>query len=111
MSENFIEIFSGNILYNVTVKIDWSIHDAWLQWMRTEHIPEIINTGCFTSSKLFRIIDIDETDGPTYAAQYIAENKFQYDNYINNYSQALRQAGIDKWGNKFITFRTVLKAV
>ena len=39
-------------IYNVTVKVDWSIHDAWVQWMLNEHMPEMIKTGCFTDSKL-----------------------------------------------------------
>jgi Domain of unknown function (DUF4286) len=101
----------GGILYNVTIKVDWSIHDAWLQWMKEEHIPEVLNTGCFINSKLLRIIETDEADGPTYAAQYFAENKLLYNRYIENYSSAMRQAGIEKWGNKFIAFRSVLQVV
>ena len=29
-------------IYNVTVKVDWSIHEAWVQWMLNEHMPEMI---------------------------------------------------------------------
>ena len=53
-------------IYNVTVKVDWSIHEAWVQWMLHEHMPEMIRTGCFTGSKLLRLLEIDEKDGPTY---------------------------------------------
>ncbi|MEO8448027.1 MAG: DUF4286 family protein, partial [bacterium] len=27
------------ILYNVTVNVDDSVHDEWLEWMKTIHIP------------------------------------------------------------------------
>lgn len=41
------------ILYNVTVKIDLDVHDLWLRWMKEEHIPRVMETGCFVESKLF----------------------------------------------------------
>ena len=58
-------------IYNVTVKVDWSIHEAWVQWMLNEHMPEMIKTGCYTDSKLLRLLETDEKEGPTYAAQYL----------------------------------------
>lgn len=38
----------GGIIYNVTTQADHSIAGQWLQWMKEEHIPDIIATGCFT---------------------------------------------------------------
>ena len=52
------------IIYNVTIKIDWTIHDAWLAWMQQVHIPELVATGCFTRSQLVRLLDTDERKGP-----------------------------------------------
>ena len=35
------------IIYNITIKVEWSIAKDWLVWMQNEHICEIIKTGCF----------------------------------------------------------------
>ena len=63
------------LLYNVTTKIDPSIHENWVNWMKNTHIPAVMRTGCFTHYHFVRILDIDDSDGPTYAVQYFIENK------------------------------------
>ncbi|MBC8034845.1 MAG: DUF4286 family protein, partial [Chitinophagaceae bacterium] len=55
------------VIYNVTTKMDWSIHEAWIQWMKDIHIPEMLNTGMFHDYKIMRILEIDDAEGPTYA--------------------------------------------
>ena len=40
------------IIYNVTSNIDESIHDEWLNWMRQEHIPQVLGTGKGNMRKL-----------------------------------------------------------
>lgn len=99
------------LVYNVTAKVDWTIHDEWVKWMLNEHLPELVNTRCFTNAKLLRILEIDEEDGPTYAAQYFAENKENYDLYIKDYASAVRKKYIDKWGDRVVTFRTLMQIV
>ena len=44
------------IIYNVTVSIDQSIHEDWLQWMKEIHIPEVMETGFFLENKVCRLM-------------------------------------------------------
>lgn len=99
------------IIYNVTIKVHESIKAQWLQWLKEEHIPDVINTGCFTHAVVMRLIEVDDTEGPTYAVQYHAQSKGLYNNYIENHASQMRQKGFDKWGDKFIAFRTVMQVV
>jgi hypothetical protein len=98
-------------IYNVTIQVTWGIHEDWLQWMTTEHMPEVVSTGCFESSRLLRLVEVDETDGPTYAAQYMAPSKAMYNRYISNHAEALRKISFDRWGDQFIAFRSVMQQV
>jgi hypothetical protein len=98
-------------IYNVTIMMDWRIHEAWLQWMQDIHIPEVLGTGCFEKHQLVRLIDVDETEGPTYAAQYFAATEADYKRYIEMYAPALRQGGLDKWGEKAVYFRSIMRIV
>ncbi|HMO31504.1 MAG TPA: DUF4286 family protein [Lacibacter sp.] len=98
-------------IYNVTVKVDWAIHDAWLQWMQEVHMPEVVATGCFISSRLLRLLESDEAEGPTYAAQYTAESKAVYNRYIDSFAEELRRKAFEKWGNRFIAFRSLMQVV
>ena len=99
------------IIYNVTIKTEHSIANIWLQWLKNEHIPEIIATGCITKGTILRILETDDTDGVTYAVQYHAESKGLYNNYIETHAALMRQKGYDKWGDKFIAFRSVMQVV
>lgn len=98
-------------IYNVTSKVDWSIHDAWLQWMQQVHLPEMIKTDCFTHTQLVRLLDTDEKEGPTYAAQYYADSKPDYNRYIEIHSAGMRQKTFDRFGDKVVSFRSLMQIV
>jgi len=99
------------IIYNVTIKTAHSITDEWLNWLKEEHIADVINTGCFTHATVLRLLDIDEEDGITHAIQYHATDKKLYEEYLEKHADSMRKKGMDKWGDKFIAFRTVLEVV
>lgn len=99
------------IIYNVTIKVDHSIADEWIIWLKKEHIHEVIRTDCFTEATILRLLDVDEEDGVTYAIQYHTSNFSHYKSYIDNHAEKLRKKGMDRWGNKFIAFRSVMEVV
>lgn len=99
------------IIYNVTIKLDESIHQQWLSWMLDIHIPEMTGTGCFTKATALRLLEVDDSEGPTYAIQYFAESKALYNQYIELHAPEMRQRSFDKWGNRFIAFRSVMQVV
>jgi len=96
------------IVYNVTTKAHHSICNNWLQWIKEEHIPDIINTGCFTHATVLQLLETDDSEGPTYTVQYFAESKALYNNYMEKHAATMRQKAFDKWGDKFIAFRSLM---
>lgn len=99
------------IVYNVTVKVDTAISEDWLAWLQSEHIAEVLGTGCFSHASILKLLEVDDSEGPTYAIQYFAESKALYNQYIEKYAGGFRQKSFDKWGNKFIAFRSVMQVV
>lgn len=99
------------IIYNVTIKVQSNIAAAWLQWMQQTHIPEVIATGCFTHAVTLLLLEVDDEEGPTYAIQYHAESKANYNRYIDKFAGEMRQKVFDKWGNQFIAFRSLMQVV
>jgi hypothetical protein len=99
------------IIYNVTVKVVHTIAKDWLSWLKEEHIPDIISTGCFSHATILRLLETEDADGITYAIQYHAESKALYNRYIEKFADAMRKKGFEKWGDKFIAFRTVMEVV
>jgi hypothetical protein len=99
------------LIYNVTVQVERSIADEWLKWLQQEHIPEVFQTGCFLKHQVVKLVDDAETETVTYAAQYYVESEQQLNTYLNDHAPAMRQKGFDKWGNRFIAFRTIMEVI
>ncbi len=99
------------IIYNVTVKVEHSIARYWLAWLKEEHIPDIITTGCFTHATVARLLDTDDTEGPTFVVQYHADTKELYEHYIGRFADEMRKKAFDKWADKFIAFRSIMEVV
>lgn len=99
------------ILYNVTLKVENSVSVAWVQWMKTEHMKDLMDTGLFIECRLCHILEQDESDGTTYSAQYFCESLDQYNMYIDNYAKDMRERAFSAFGNKFVAFRTVMEII
>lgn len=99
------------ILYNVTINIDSTVHDEWLEWMKSTHIPEVLATGLFTDNKIFRIITDEDEEGITYSIQYFLNNMDDYEKYQNEFSGKLQEEHSGKFRDKFVAFRTIMEKV
>ncbi len=99
------------IIYNVTTKVEPAIANAWLRWLKDEHIPDLVKTGCFTHAVILQLTDVDDSDGPTFAVQYHAPDREAFDRYIDQHADEMRQRTTAIWGNKCISFRTIMQVV
>ena len=96
------------IVYNVTVKIDPTVHDEWFQWMKETHIPEVLATNLFEDNKMMKVL-VDEKDGVTYSIQYRVSSWDKLDDYQKNHAPTLQEAHSKKYEGKFVAFRTLLE--
>ena len=99
------------IVYSVTVKIDLDVHDDWLDWMKSVHIPEVLNTKKFVDHRMLRILADDEQDGINYNVQYRALSMSDYFDYLNNHAPQLQKEHTERYKDKFVAFRTLLREV
>ncbi len=98
------------ILYNVTVGIDSDVEQEWIQWMREEHIPKVMETNMFTTFEMYKILSHDDEDA-SYSIQYKAESMDHLDSYLNGPGPSLIKEHIDRFKDKHVAFRTVLEKV
>jgi hypothetical protein len=99
------------IVYNVTIKIGLEVAEEWLQWQMEEHIPDIMATGKFVEWKMFRLLEQDESDGITYVFQYFANSPEDFQSYADNDAPLLRARALERWGDQFVAFRTIMQLV
>jgi len=97
-------------IYNVTINIDEDIHDKWLQWMQTEHIPAMLDTGKFSKALMTRVRVEEEMGGITYSIQYRTDSWETLQKYYKENAPSLR-AQSKPFEGKFVAFRTELEVV
>ena len=95
------------ILYNVTVSIDPTIHEEWLEWMKVKHIPDVMSTGCFIEARISRVHG-EEENGLTFAMSYVAPSQAHIDQYQKLHAPELQQEHSAKYEGRFAAFRTML---
>lgn len=97
-------------IYNVTINIDESIHDVWLNWMKNEHIPAMLDTGKFSNALMTRVQFEQEVGGITYSVQYRTDSKETLNRYYEENATAMR-AHSKPFDGKFVAFRTELEII
>jgi hypothetical protein len=99
------------ILYSVTINVDDSIHDEWVDWIQKVHIPEVMETECFGSAEMFRIVSPEPEEGTTYCIHYIANDILDYERYQIEHAAILQTKHKDKFGRNFTAVRTVMESL
>lgn len=97
-------------IYNVTTNIQEDVHEKWVEWMKTEHIPEMLETGKFTKAIMTRVLVNEDLGGITYSVQYTTQSKEMLQRYYEEDAPEMRAKSVAFEG-KFVAFRTELQVI
>ncbi|MBS1651267.1 MAG: DUF4286 family protein [Bacteroidetes bacterium] len=97
-------------IYNVTVNIDESVQNDWINWMKNTHMPDVMKTGCFTACKILKLLYVED-QGHTYSIQYQFLKMSDYENYTKNFSSKLQTEHTQRYKDKYVAFRTILQEI
>lgn len=97
-------------IYNVTTNVQEDVHEQWVEWMKNEHIPDMLNTQKFSKALMTRVMVEEEMGGMTYSVQYTTESEEMLQKYYNENSADLRSRS-KQFEGKVVAFRTVMEVV
>ena len=98
------------LIYNVTAIIEPDIQQDYLDYMKKEHMPEVMATLKFIDCNLFQLTE-PENEGFTYCAQYVANTIEELEDYRQNYSPDLQLKFQTKFPAKVLAFRSILEKI
>ena len=98
------------IIYNVTVSVEENVKNDWLNWMKTEHIPEVMACGIFTKAQINRVIVQDDSDN-TFAIAYTCSSMKELHQYQIKFAPELQKKHDKKFKEKAIAFRTLMEVI
>jgi hypothetical protein len=98
------------IIYNVTISVEESIVNNWLNWMKSEHIPDVLATGFFKKAQINRVVtQLDRNS--TFAVAYTCNSMKDLHQYQIEFSAELQQKHSSRYGDKVVAFRTVMEVL
>ena len=99
-------------VYNITFNVEPPIESEWLKWMKNEHILDILSTNHFTEHRILRLVnEHPDASGTTYAVQFTATNIADVQQYLANQGAVLQNELTAKFGEKVLSFMTLLEEV
>ena len=100
------------IVYNVTCNVGSHMAEEWLIWMQREHIPEVMQTGCFTECKILKLLtEAGDNEGINYAIQYTANSIENYNQYKDQFGPILQAKSKEKDGDTVLAYRSLLEVI
>ena len=99
-------------VYRVAVRVDQEIAEEWLEWMRTIHVPAVLDTGCFTGCVISRQVDPSE-EGPRwgFVLEYGLPSLEHFERYQARHADALRDAHTGRYAGRFEASRSIALVV
>ena len=99
------------IIYNVTLKVNRSISEEWLEWLKKTHSKEMLETTLFYDCRICRLLEQDDTEDLTFVVQYYCRSLNDYRNYMENHAEAMRRKGTERFGTQVLGFRTLMEVL
>ncbi|HYG04390.1 MAG TPA: DUF4286 family protein [Chryseosolibacter sp.] len=99
------------LLYNVTVGVDKDVEQDWLVWIKSHHIPAVLNTGLFESSKVYKILHDQEDGTVSYSIQFFSTHIEKVTEYLQVFAPKLIEDHRQQFANKHVVFQTLLEEV
>ena len=95
------------LTYQVKIKVDLSIEEEWLEWMKTKHVPDVIGTGLIRSFQILK----PESEEQLYLFHYHFETQEDYETYKSDFAPVLKGHPKEKFPNQFTAERAIFKWV
>jgi hypothetical protein len=102
------------ILYNVTVNVDNTIKEQWLDYMKTILLPQIMEKGYFIEYKIWKMLledDEEAANSTTYALQFKCLNPQMLNQHIQLHAGYFIGLLDEKFKGRYFAFRTLLEEV
>lgn len=99
------------ILYNITTNVTADIEEDFISWMKSIHIPEVMETGIFVEHRFYKLLHDSEDGSINYSIQFFTESMEKMMEYEKTHATALRIKTKERYQDKAVSFRSLLQTV
>lgn len=99
------------MFYLVEVLIDLEVADQWHSWMKDDHIPDVVATGCFEKAWMTRQPERDTDQRRAYRMLYRAKSREDFERYQSDFAAALQKDHTSRFEGRFEASRELLDII
>lgn len=99
------------IIYNTTINIHESVHDAWFKWVQETYIPGILATQKFEKARMVKVLVDEEMGGITYSVQFETDSKENLIKFYKEDFDHFENEAKKLFGELMLTFKTELELI
>lgn len=98
-------------IYAVTIQIQPSKHEEWLNYMKDSHIQDVLDTGFFSEASMTKVLKEDEQEGFTYTIHYHFDDFSDFKTYEEVHAPSLQAEHQEKFNGTFLAFRSIHRII
>lgn len=99
------------ILYNITFNVELEVVEAFKSFIQQEHIPSLNFDEKLMDYKLFKLLNVDESEAMTITLQYFLKDMATYNQHLMTVDSQLKGELFKMYGEKVLYFCSILEKI
>lgn len=95
------------MIYTLHIQVEQEFVEKWIEYMKTKHIQDVLQTGCFTKAVMYR----SEEQELIFRIDYYANSKVELEQYLSRYSNKLRDDHVSHFPKGVTISRNLWKPI
>lgn len=97
------------LIFNTTYQVTTNHTDNWIQWIKTEHIPFMLQSEVFIEPQITKIVGSEDETGTSFSVQFKINDMDALVLWHNQYATIFQDKVSSKFGTEVVFFSTVLE--
>lgn len=100
------------LIFNTTYLVSDKVHGAWLRWLKEQHVPFMLDCGCFSTPQIAKVLSTEaDQEGTSFSVQFRIADVASLNRWNAEHGEAFERRCGEKFGADVLTFSTVLEIV
>lgn len=99
------------VLYNITFNVELGVFADFKEFLTENHLPTLSNNSGIIEHKLFKLLNVDESEAMTITLQYFLQDLGTYNQHIAVIDTKLKKEIYEQYGEKVLYFCSVLEKI
>lgn len=99
------------LIVNTTYQVEDAFREEWIQWVKTEYIPLVVQTGLMTNPRFSHLLIENETGTQSYALQFEVEDLGTLEHWFEQHGKPMQNTMSNRFQEHALGFTTLMETL